>query len=54
MDLVEKVIVFIAQVVDIKIADIDVFFATAQEKTSAFRVEEEAIRNAITAMNLVS
>lgn len=44
--------VFIAQVEDIKIADLHVFFATAQEKTSAFRVEEEAMRNAMTTMEM--
>ena len=48
------VIVFIAQVVDMMIADLDVFFVTAQERTNAFRVEEKAIRNAMTAMEQVS
>ena len=54
MELVELVIVFIALVVDMMIADLHVLFAAAQDRTSAFGVEEEDIRNAITAMELVS
>jgi hypothetical protein len=48
------VIVFIAQVVDMMIADLDVFFVTALERTNAFHVAEEAIRTAMTAMEQVS
>jgi hypothetical protein len=54
MDLVEMVNAFIAQVVDIVTTDGVVYFVMAQERVNVFNVEEEVIKTALTATELVS
>ena len=51
---VEKVTAFIALVMDIVTADIVAFFVKAQERVNVFNVEEEVIKTAMTATELVS
>ena len=54
LGLVEMVVVFFAQVVDIMTAEVAVFFVMEQERMNAFHVEEEDIRTAMNAMAQVS